>query len=72
MTAANATEEAAKEGRDLNIPYWRTLKSGGFLNEKYPGGAEAHRKLLQNEGLKIIQKGRKFFVDSYEKHLIEV
>jgi hypothetical protein len=72
MTAANATEEAAKEGRDLNIPYWHTLKSGGFLNEKYPGGVEAHRKLLQNEGLKIIQKGRKFFVDSYEKHLIEV
>ena len=27
MTAANATEEAAKEGKYLNIPYWRTLKA---------------------------------------------
>jgi len=27
MTAANATGEAAKEGKNLNIPYWRTLKA---------------------------------------------
>ena len=33
MTAANATEEAEKEGKSLNIPYWRTVKTGGFLNE---------------------------------------
>ena len=70
MTAANATEEAAKEGKSLNIPYWRTLKAGGLLNEKYPGGAEAHKKLLEKEGFKILQKGRKFVVNDYEKHLI--
>jgi hypothetical protein len=70
MTAANAAVEAAEEGKDLGIPYWRTLKAGGFLNEKYPGGAEAHMKLLEEEGLKIIQKGRKFLVDSYEQYLI--
>jgi len=70
MTAANAVEEAAKEGKDLNIPYWRTLKAGGFLNEKYPGGAEAHMKLLLEEGFNIIQKGRRFLVDSYEQYLI--
>jgi hypothetical protein len=72
MTAANAAEEAAKEGKGLNIPYWRTLKTGGFLNEKYPGGTEAHKKSLEKEGFKIIQKGRKFVVDTYEKYLIEV
>ncbi len=72
MIAANATEEAAKEGSGLNIPYWRTLKAGGFLNEKYPGGAEAHKKLLEREGFKIIQKGRKFVVNDYEKYLVEV
>jgi hypothetical protein len=72
MTAANAAEEAAKEGKDLNIPYWRTLKTGGFLNEKYPGGTEAHKKSLEKEGFKIVQKGRKFVVDAYEKYLIEV
>ncbi len=72
MTAANATEEAAKEGKTLNIPYWRTLKAGGFLNEKYPGGAEAHKRLLEKEGFKITQKGRKFLVNGYEKYLIDV
>ena len=72
MTAANAAEEAAKEGRCLNIPYWRTLKTGGFLNEKYPGGSEAHKKSLEKEGFKIIQKGRKFAVDNYDKYLIDV
>jgi len=72
MTAANATEEAAKEGKSLNIPYWRTLKAGGFLNEKYPGGAEAHKRLLEKEGLKILQKGRKFIVGDHEKYLIDM
>ncbi|MEM3549920.1 MAG: MGMT family protein [Candidatus Bathyarchaeia archaeon] len=72
MIAANAAEEAAKEGKNLNIPYWRTLKAGGFLNEKYPGGAEAHKKLLEKEGFNIIQRGRKFLVNEYEKYLADV
>jgi len=72
MLAANATEEAAKEGKNLDIPYWRTLKADGFLNEKYPGGAEAHKKLLEKEEFKIIQKGRKFFVNDYEKYLADM
>ena len=72
MTAANAAEEAAKEDKGLNIPYWRTLKAGGFLNEKYPGGAEAHKRLLEKEGFKILQKGRRFVVSDYEKYLIDM
>jgi len=40
--AAHAAEEAAAEGKENTTPYWRTLKSGGVLNEKYPGGVEAH------------------------------
>jgi len=39
--AAHAAEEAAVEGKKDVTPYWRTLKSGGELNEKYPGGADA-------------------------------
>ena len=70
MTAANATDEASKEGNNLNIPYWRTLKSGGFLNEKFPGGAEAHKKLLEKEGHKIMKKGKKYFIMDYEKSLM--
>lgn len=70
MTAANAVEEASREGKNLNIPYWRTLKSNGFLNEKFPGGAEAHKKFLEKEGHKVMKKGKKFFVVDYEKSLM--
>ena len=52
MTAANAAEEVRGEGGDLGIPYWRTLKSGGYLNEKYPVGIERHQELLEREGLR--------------------
>lgn len=70
MTAANAVEEANREGKSLNIPYWRTLKSGGFLNPKYPGGQEAHKNLLEKEGFKVIQKGKNFLVQDFQKYLV--
>jgi len=72
MTAANAMEEAKKEGKSLNIPYWRTVKAGGFLNEKYPGGAKTHKKLLEKEGFVVIQKGKKFVVKDYQKFLTDL
>jgi len=70
MTAANAAEEAPKGGKSLGIPYWRTLKSDGFLNPKYPGGQEAHKKLLEQEGYKVIQKGKNFGVQDFQKYLV--
>jgi len=70
MTAANAAEEANKEVKSLDIPYWRTLKSDGFLNPKYPGGQEAHKKLLEREGYKVIQKGKKYLVQDFQKYLV--
>ena len=55
--AARAAEEAAAEG-DTNItPYWRTLKSSGELNEKYPGGVETQAAHLREEG-HTIEPGR--------------
>ncbi len=69
MTAANAVEEAASEGKDLGIPYWRTLKSQGFLNEKYPGGIRGHRRLLEQEGLTVRMKGKRAFVENYAERL---
>ena len=72
MTAANAAEEAANEGKSLNIPYWRTLKADGFLNKKYPGATLAQRKLLEQEGFTILTKGKKFVVKDFEKYLAEV
>lgn len=53
-------------------PYWRTLKSGGELNQKYPGGAEAQAKLLEEEGHVVLKRGRKhirYYVRDYEKVL---
>jgi alkylated DNA nucleotide flippase Atl1 len=51
--AARAAEEAAAEGKRSITPYWRTLKSGGELNPKYPGGAEAQAARLKDEGHSI-------------------
>jgi len=69
MTAANAAEEAAKQGKDLGIPYWRTLKANGFLNEKYPGGSEAQKALLEKEGFTVIRKGKKYVVLDFQDFL---
>mgnify|MGYP006072621763 FL=1 len=53
-------------------PYWRTLKAGGELNPKYPGGVEAQREKLEAEGHTVIRRGRKnfrYYVEDYEKVL---
>jgi len=72
--AAHAAEEAAAEGKKNITPYWRTLKSRGELNEKYPGGVEAQAARLREEG-HIIEpgKGKKPpEVKDFEKALVEV
>lgn len=69
MTAANAAGEAAKRGEDLGIPYWRTLKIDGFLNEKYPGGEEGHKTMLEREGHVVLRKGRRYYVKDYQERL---
>lgn len=71
MTAANAAEEMKKDGKRNDIPYWRTLKANGELNEKYPGGTVAHKKLLEKEGFTILQKGKKFRVENFEDFLVQ-
>jgi len=55
--AARAAEEAAEEGGKNITPYWRTLKSKGELNEKYPGGVDAQAAHLRAEG-HIIEPGK--------------
>ncbi len=70
--AANAAGEAQAEGKKRITPYWRTLKTGGILNEKYPGGIEDQKKLLKEEGHKVIQKGKKFVVVDFEKNLAKL
>lgn len=67
--AAHASHEATAAGRKRVTPYWRTLKAGGELNEKYPGGIGNHKKLLEGEGHKVVRKGNKIFVAGYESRL---
>src|ERR1700722_8613220 len=38
--AAHVAAEAEAAGRKRITPWWRTVKSGGELNPKYPGGVE--------------------------------
>jgi hypothetical protein len=68
--AANASKEREMLGSNDITPYWRTLKSKGELNEKYPGGVEGHRLLLEAEGHTVVQKGKRWFVEGYEDKLI--
>ena len=70
--AANAAEEQKRKGKKEITPYWRTLKSGGVISEKYPGGVEGQKLLLEKEGHKIVQKARKYVVVDYEKSLVKV
>jgi hypothetical protein len=69
--AAHAAEEAESEGRSRVTPYWRTLKSGGELNPKYPGGIKNLRARLAAEGHRVVKKGSRYFVTDYERALVE-
>lgn len=66
---------ASFQRSDDKTPYWRTLKAGGELNPKYPGGVQEQKKLLENEGFTVIQKGRtniRYYVKDYEKSLYKL
>lgn len=67
--AANASWERELDGTGNFTPYWRTLKKGGELNEKYPGGIDQQKMLLEMEGHVVIQKGKRYWVKDYEQHL---
>jgi hypothetical protein len=69
--AAHAAQEAAAEGAKQITPYWRTLKTGGELNPKYPGGIAALKRQLQSEGHRIVQRGKRYLVVDHEKSLVK-
>lgn len=70
--AAWASEQ--RGGKD-ETPWWRTLKSGGELCDRFPGGAAEQKKRLEAEGHTLTCKGSKnirWFVKDYEKSLFEL
>jgi hypothetical protein len=69
--AAHAADEAARQGTKRITPYWRTLKTGGEVNPKYPGGADGIATRLRAEGHKIIHKGKRLLVMDYQRALVK-
>jgi hypothetical protein len=71
--AAHAAEEDAAEGKKDITPYWRTLKVGGTLSDKFPGGVEAQAEKLKAEGHTIDtdRKGKPKKVKNFEEALVE-
>ena len=67
--AAHAAAEAQAVGKKRIPPYWRTLKSNGELNPKYPGGIALLKRQLTAEGHKVLQKGKRFFVEDFQARL---
>ena len=70
MIAAHAAEEALAAGKKRVTPFWRTLKVGGELNAKYPGGIEGLKARLEAEGHQIVPKGKRWFVKGFENKLV--
>ena len=68
MVARAAGEDEADGKRAT--PYWRCLKSNGELNAKYPGGILALMSKLEAEGHTVVQKGKRFVVQDFEKQLV--
>lgn len=66
MTAGiftNICAHASQERETDQIPWWRTLKKAGELNDKYPGGIEEQKRLLEMEGHSVQKKGKRLFVE---------
>jgi hypothetical protein len=69
--AAHAAAEEEAAGRKQITPFWRTLKTGGEINPKYPGGAAGVARRLRAEGHPIRRQGKRFIVAGFEKVLFD-
>jgi len=67
--AAHAAAEAETKGQKRVTPYWRTLKAGGELNPKYPGGVVDLKNRLAAEGHNVVQKRKRYFVGDFARRL---
>lgn len=60
--AAHAANEQEAGGAKRITPYWRTVKNGGELNAKYPGGIASLKRRLRAEGHRFVTRGKRVFV----------
>ncbi|HYG24671.1 MAG TPA: hypothetical protein VEH04_18000 [Verrucomicrobiae bacterium] len=68
--AAHAAAEASSLGSKRITPYWRTLKNGGEVNPKYPGGLEEVSKRLRAECHEIEKRGKRAYVVDFTNVLV--
>jgi alkylated DNA nucleotide flippase Atl1 len=66
----NVAAHASAERGTFDTPYWRTLKAGGELNEKYPGGIDDQKLRLEAEGHRIEKRGARWFVADYKEKTV--
>ena len=72
--AARAADEAEATGQVDITPWWRIVKEGGKLNEKYPGGTATQWERLESEGF-TVEPGRGKQppkVKDYTKYLVDI
>ncbi len=67
----NICAHAAIERGDTAFPWWRVLKAKGELNEKYPEGIDGQKLRLEADGFTVEQKGKRYFVKDYKRHMWE-
>lgn len=67
--AAHAAAEDLASGKKRITPYWRTLKTGGDLNPKYPGGLRDVAARLRSEGHRIEKHGKGLAVRNFSDAL---
>jgi len=69
--SAEAAEEDRRAGKTRIAPYWRVLREGGRLNEKYPAGVAAQARHLKDEGHRVGWKGKSgCVVIDFERRLV--
>ena len=66
---SNICAHASVERGEEQIPWWRTLKANGELNDKFPDG---QKLLLEMEGHTVIQKSKRWFVEDFEDKLYDL
>jgi alkylated DNA nucleotide flippase Atl1 len=67
--AAEAAEEDRANGRRRITPYWRVVKDDGSLNPKFPGGEKLQSQCLRDDGLSVVQSGKRTVVRDFEQLL---
>jgi len=70
--SAHAAFEQLLAGKKKITPYWRTLKTGGEINPKYPGEIVELKALLESEGHEVAKKRNHYVVLNYEKKLVKI